>query len=342
MIVLGIESSCDESAIALVRDDKTILAETLLSHLSLNQKFGGVIPEATARSHLTALPPLLHQIMTETSLSFSDIDAVAATTGPGLIGGVLVGAMMGKGLALSVGKPFLAINHLEAHILTPRLVHPLPFPYLSLLVSGGHCQFVEVKDLGSYDVLGTTRDDALGEAFDKVGKMMGLAYPAGPEIEKLALEGDKHRFSFPTPLCQQKGCDFSFSGLKTAVRKIIEDLSLLTQKDKCDVAASFQQTVITVLHNRINNLLHHEKWRHTSRPSYFVLTGGVAANQAITHAIKAQLNNSGLTLYTVPPKLCTDNATMVGWAGIESLRKGRTSSLDFSPRPRWPLEEISS
>ena len=341
MIVLGIESSCDESAIALVRDDKTILGEQLLSHLTLNRKFGGVIPEVTARSHLTALPPLLQQIMAASALALPDIDAIAATAGPGLIGGVLVGAMMAKGLALSLGKPFLAINHLEAHILTPRLVHPLPFPYLSLLVSGGHCQFVEVKDLGAYEVLGTTRDDALGEAFDKVGKMMGLAYPAGPEIEKLALAGDKHRFLFPMPLCQQKSCDFSFSGLKTAVRKAIETLPPLTVQDKCDIAASFQQTVIRVLQNRIGHLLHHEKWQRSPRPSHFVLTGGVAANQAITHAIQAQLNNSGLTLYIVPPKLCTDNAAMVGWAGIEYMKKGRTSSFDFAPRPRWPLEEIS-
>jgi len=337
MYVLGIETSCDETAIGIVDQERRILANLRLSHLEAAIKYGGVIPELTARAHLQHLQPLLTQALGEANLTLQDLDAIAATAGPGLIGGVLVGTMMAKGLALSLGKPFLAINHIEAHLLTPRLEQDIPFPFLTLLISGGHCQIIYARALGDYEILGQTRDDALGESFDKVGKMMGIAYPAGPVLEQLAQKGDALRFPFPKPLYKAPGCDLSFSGLKTAVRQKIEALSPLAPQDQADIAASFQRTAALVLINRLENAL---EMLPSPLPPTCIVSGGVAANLFIREKLETFLGQRGMAFKAPSLALCTDNGAMVAWAGIEHLQAGNISSLDFAPRPRWPLTDL--
>jgi N6-L-threonylcarbamoyladenine synthase len=336
MIVLGIETSCDETAAALVDKTRAVRGSRLLSQVDAHRLYGGVVPEIAARAHLDHLDALIEGARADSGIGWDQVDAIAATCGPGLIGGVMVGAMTGKALALALNKPFLAINHLEAHALTPRLTDDVDFPYLLLLISGGHCQLLVVEGIGKYKRYGTTLDDAVGEAFDKCAKLLGLGFPGGPLLEKAAARGDPNRFTLPQPLLGKPGCDFSFSGIKTAVRMLAEANQPLDEQDKCDIAASFQRTVFDSLIDRAERGLVQfkadYKYAHT-----LVAAGGVAANQALRKKLESLAHKHKMRLAVPPPALCTDNAVMVAWAGIEKLRLGLTDGLDAVVRPRWPL-----
>ena len=340
MKILGIETSCDETAAAIVTDSKQILSHKIRTQLEEHKPYGGVVPEIAARAHMDVLNKLINGAMEEANIKeFSELDGIAVTAGPGLIGGVIVGVMMAKAIA-SVSKiPFIAVNHLEGHALTARLEEDVPFPYLLLLVSGGHCQFLSVENIGEYTQLGTTLDDALGEAFDKVAKMLGMDYPGGPLVEKAAKNGDATRLKLPRSLVGRKGCDFSFSGLKTAVRREIESLpSPLSEQDKNDLCASFQTCVGDILEDRLNHAI--AKYEQTQNGKRLVLAGGVAANQYIRARLEESCKKHGYTLFAPSIKLCTDNAAMIAWAGIERMQKGFISPLDFAPKARWPLEQL--
>ena len=340
--LLGIESSCDESAAAVLDGEGRVLAEAVLSQ-SEHALYGGVVPEIAARAHLAHLPRLVETVMAEAGLGFGELGAVAATAGPGLIGGLVVGATIAKGIALGRGIPFVAVNHLEAHALTARLPGLVPggapFPYLLLLVSGGHCQCVAVDGVGRYRQLGRTLDDAVGEAFDKVAKMLGLPWPGGPALEALAATGDRGRFPFPRPLLGRPGCDFSFSGLKTAVAQAVAryPAGALPLGEAADLAASFQAAVVSVLADRAAHAL-----ALMPEATMLVVAGGVAANRAIRSALEGVAGAAGVPLAAPPLRLCTDNAVMVAWAGIERLRLDLSSPLGAEPRPRWPLAELTS
>jgi N6-L-threonylcarbamoyladenine synthase len=336
MIVLGIETSCDETAVALVDDSRRILAHRLITQLDEHRLYGGVVPEIAARAHLDHLDSLVSKACADAGLPLSAIDGFAATCGPGLIGGVMVGAMMGKALSLGLGKPFLAINHLEAHALTARLTDDVPFPFLLLLISGGHCQLLAVEGVGKYKAYGSTIDDAVGEAFDKVGKLLGLGFPGGPAVEKAASSGNASRFKLPQPMMGKAGCDFSFSGLKTAVRQLAHEQKELSAADKCDIAASFQQVVAACLADRTAHAISLFEKDYGSGKT-LVVAGGVASNQALRKVLETTAKSRGMVLVAPPPALCTDNGAMVAWAGIEKLRLGLTDALDTAPRPRWPL-----
>ena len=345
MIVLGIETSCDETAAAVVDDARTIRANVVLSQLDEHRPHGGVVPEVAARAHLEHLDGLVRQAVDRAGIGFDAIDGIAATGGPGLIGGVIVGVMTAKALALALGKPFLAVNHLEAHALTARLTDDLAFPYLLLLVSGGHCQLVSVDGVGQYRRYGTTVDDAVGEAFDKVAKLIGLPYPGGPAVERAARDGDPRRFALPRPMKGRPGCDFSFSGLKTAVRHVVADLpgassdGPLPAKDRDDIAASFQAAVGETLEDRARRAMERFVLEHGA-PAPFVVSGGVASNKYLREVLARAAQREGFRFAAPPPALCTDNAAMIAWAGIERLRLGLSDALSFVPRPRWPLEEM--
>ena len=334
--VLGIESSCDETAAAILAPDGTILAESVLSQTEDHARFGGVVPELAARSHLAHLPGLVAGVMAKAGVTPGALGGVAATSGPGLIGGLIVGSGYGKGMAMAHGLPFVAVNHLEAHALTPRLPGLLPggaaFPYLLLLLSGGHCQCVAVEGLGRYRRLGTTLDDAVGEAFDKSAKLLGLPWPGGPHLERLAQGGDPARVPLPRPLFGRAGCDFSFSGLKTAVAQAVAK-----GHAHADIAASFQASVAAVVADRARHAL-----AMAPGITALVVSGGVAANSAIRIALTEVAEGAGLPLVAPPIRLCTDNAVMVAWAGIERLRAGLTDPWDHAPRPRWPLDELTA
>ena len=337
MLILGIETSCDETAAALVDDTRTIRADLVLSQTELHTPFGGIVPEIAARAHLEHLDGMIGRALKEAGVSVADLDGVAATGGPGLIGGVIVGVMTGKAIALAARKPFLAINHLEGHALSPRLSHDVAFPYLLLLVSGGHCQLLIVEGVGRYRRLGTTIDDAAGEAFDKTAKLLGLGYPGGPAVERAARSGDPARFAFPRPLKGRPGCDFSFAGLKTAVRQAAEAAGDLSPQLVADMAASFQQAVADSLADRTGRALEIFRQRHPEGTA-LVVAGGVAANTLLRERLTRLAAEHGLDFIAPPLKLCTDNAAMIAWAGVERLRLGLVDGLDFSPRPRWPLD----
>lgn len=339
MRILGIETSCDETAVAIVSDDRKVLAERVRSQLDEHAAFGGVVPEIAARAHLDVLDHLIKDTMDEAEIGFEDLDGVAATAGPGLIGGVLVGLMTGKAIACAAGLPLLAVNHLEAHALTARLTDDLAFPYLLLLVSGGHTQLLIVEDVGRYCLLGSTVDDALGECFDKAAMMMGMGFPGGPALEKAAAGGNGARFSLPRPMRGRPGCQFSFSGLKTAVKHTLQALppGPLAPLDRADVCASFQAAVADVLTDRITNAVALFAERHGMRPS-LVVAGGVAANQHIRQCLTGLALELDIGLITPPLGLCTDNGVMVAWAGIERLKRGLVDGLDVPARPRWPLD----
>lgn len=338
-IVLGIESSCDETAVSVVREDRVILSQALATQRDDHAPYGGVVPEIAARAHLAQIDRLYRNALKDAKISIHDVDAIAATAGPGLIGGVIVGLMLGKALAAAAGKPLIGVNHLEGHALTVRLTHDVQFPYFLLLISGGHCQQLVVKGVGDYVRLGTTRDDALGEAFDKCAKMLGLPYPGGPALEAAARRGDPKKYKFPTPMTGDGGCDFSFSGLKTAVRLVIEKEVAahggLNDTIVADVAANFQRAVLAVLNDRVGNAL--AIARRDYALTAVAVAGGVAANQAIGGSLKALAEVQGLPLVVAPPSLCTDNAAMIAWVGVERLKLGLTDSLDIEPRARWPL-----
>lgn len=340
-LVLGIESSCDETAIAIVREDRTVLAEALATQRNEHAPYGGVVPEIAARAHLAQIDRLYTTALRDANITLAQVDAVAATTGPGLIGGVIVGAMFGKSLAAAANKPFIAVNHLEGHALTVRLTHAVAFPYFLLLVSGGHCQMLVVHGVGQYERIGGTLDDALGEAFDKCAKMLGLGYPGGPAIENAARRGTA-RFALPRPMKGTDGYDFSFSGLKTAVRLLIEKETAahgLNDALIADIAASFQQAAIEVVQDRVAKALADVQTR--TPVTALTVAGGVAANAALSQGLKAIAASAGLPLYVAPPALCTDNAAMIAWAGMERLLLGRTDGLDTEPRARWPLTELA-
>ena len=341
MIVLGIESSCDETAAAVVDDARRLRANLVLSQFDEHRRFGGVVPEIAARSHLAHLDGLVAEALETAGLGFGDLDGIAATCGPGLIGGLMVGAVTGKAIAAVQNLPFVAVNHLEGHALTPRLTDDLPFPYLLLLVSGGHCQLLAVEGVGRYRRLGGTVDDAIGEAFDKTAKLLDLGYPGGPAVEAIAREGTPGRFRLPRPMVGRPGCDFSFSGLKTALRQIAETLDYpLSQRDKADLAAAFQTAVGEVLADRCRHGLARFQ-ELTGAEGPLVVAGGVAANQALRQRLESLAAEHGVRLAVPPPKLCTDNAAMIAWAGLERLRLGASDPLDTPARPRWPLDELT-
>lgn len=341
MKILAIETSCDETSVAIVNDRKEIIAHQLVTQMEEHQPYGGVVPEIASRSHIAHTDQMVQSVMQEAGLDYDDLDAIAATTGPGLIGGLIVGVMTAKAIAHVTGKPFIAVNHLEGHALTPRLTGETEFPFLLLLLSGGHCQILSVDGVGQYQLLGKTLDDALGEAFDKVAKMMGLAYPGGPIVEQLARHGNTERFELPEPLCKQKNCNFSFSGLKTAVRRVIESLPApLSEQDIKDVCASFQKTVGNILENRLTQAIGLYREQHPAA-NRLVLAGGVAANSYIRSRLEQHIDKEGFMLAVPPIKLCTDNAAMIGWAAIENFKLGRSHPLSTSPKARWPLMELS-
>ena len=329
-LILGLESSCDDSAVALVTDDRRILAQAVVGQNSAHQPYGGVVPEIAARAHVEILPGLITRVLDDAGMSVRDLDAVAATAGPGLIGGVMVALLAGKGLALAAGKPLIAVNHLEGHALSPRLADPdLEFPYLLLLVSGGHCQLLEVRGVGDYQRLATTIDDAAGEAFDKAAKLLGLGYPGGPAIEELAKKGDSTSVPLPRPLVGSGEPHFSFAGLKSAVQRAVASGDFRPE----NIAASFQQAVVDCLVDRTSLAL-----RNSNAPA-LVVAGGVAANQPIRSAL-AELAQQQGRAFSVPPQwLCTDNAAMIAWAGAERFAAGDCDSLDVPARARWPLDE---
>lgn len=340
MNILGIETSCDETAVSIVTDRKEILSNVVWSQLAKHREFGGVVPEVSARAHLSRIESLVEEALARAKISLEDLDGIAATCGPGLIGGVMIGAMMGKALASVLQKPFLAINHLMAHALTPRLFSEIPFPYLLLLVSGGHCQLLVARSPLDYDLLGSTLDDAVGEAFDKVGRMLGIDYPAGSTIERLAQKGNPRAYNFPKPLLNRKdSCDFSFSGLKTAARQLIEQFANSLDEKKNDICASFQYTVGEILKNRSQNALR-QCLGAEIHLNAFVMAGGVASNVYLYSQLESVSRDYVTSFKAPPPEYCVDNGAMVAWAGVELMGLGVSSSLDFSPRPRWPLTEL--
>ena len=330
-IVLGIESSCDETAAALVSGDRTIIAQRIASQDDAHRPYGGVVPEIAARAHVERLSPLIGEVLAEAGLGLGEVDAIAATAGPGLIGGVMVGLVTAKALAMASDKPLIAVNHLEGHALSPRLADAsLEFPYLLLLVSGGHCQLLVVEGVARYRRLATTIDDALGEAFDKSAKILGLGYPGGPALERLAASGNPLAVKLPRPLLGSAEPHFSFAGLKSAVMRAKHAGS----HADADIAAAFQQAAIDCVIDRTSRAL-----AAAGSVTALVTAGGVAANRAMRSALQALAADHGLPFIAPPPALCTDNAAMIAWAGIEHLRQGRSDPLDIAARPRWPLDE---
>ena len=329
-VVLGIESSCDETAAALVTGDRRILAQRIASQEAAHAPYGGVVPEIAARAHAERLAPLIEAVLADAGMTLADCDAVAATAGPGLIGGVMVGLVTAKALAMASDKPLIAINHLEGHALSARLADPaLEFPYALLLVSGGHCQILRVDGVGRYRRLATTIDDALGEAFDKTAKILGLGYPGGPAVEKLALGGDADAVPLPRPLVGSSEPHFSFAGLKSAVLRAAES----GVHAPADIAASFQQAAIDCILDRLALAL-----ERMPDVTDLVVAGGVAANRSIRAALQSFAAGRGVRFIAPPLELCTDNAAMIAWAGIERLRQGASDPLDIAARPRWPLD----
>lgn len=336
--ILGIETSCDETAAAIVDDGGSILSNIIHSQ-SEHNIYGGVVPEIASRAHIDNIEAVVKESLSKANTDINNIDAIAVTAGPGLIGGVIVGLMYAKGLAAASGKPLLCVNHLEGHALTCRLTDKVEFPYLLLLVSGGHCQFIICESLGKYKIIGLTLDDALGEAFDKTAKMLGLGYPGGPIVEKMAREGDAERFKFKVPLKGQKDCNFSFSGLKTAVLREVETLGKnITEQDKKDICTSFQNVATQTILERLENAIDIYLQKHSARN--FVISGGVAANKYIGEKIKNMLAAKDFKFFAPPLKLCTDNAAMIAWAGAERFKLGMKNDLDFVPRARWSLENL--
>lgn len=342
MNILAIETSCDETAVAIVSDKKEILSNLVFSQIKEHTPYGGVVPEIAARTHMDKLESLIYQALKGAKFKdFSSIDAIGVTAGPGLIGGLIVGVMVAKSIAFTAEKPIIAVNHLEGHALTPRLTHQLDFPYLLMLTSGGHCQIVVVKDVGNYKILGQTIDDAVGETFDKVAKALNLGYPGGPAVEALAKQGDATKYDFPRPLFNRPNCDFSFSGLKTAIRYCIDKLVASNQleQEKANICASFQRCVSDILVNRLENAL---KIVQKDYPDIkeIILSGGVAANQVIRNNLQEFSQKNNVQFISPPSYLCTDNAAMIAWAALENFKKGRKDNINFAPKARWPLESL--
>ena len=343
--ILGIETSCDETAASVVvrhADGRgEIVSDVVLSQLEEHSAYGGVVPEIAARAHVEALDTLIEEALAKAGVTLGQVDAIAATSGPGLIGGLIVGLMTGKAIAKAAGKPLYAINHLEGHALTARLTDGLSFPYLMLLVSGGHTQLILVRGVGQYERWGTTIDDALGEAFDKTAKLLGLPYPGGPAVEKAAKNGNPDRFPLPRPMVGEARLDFSFSGLKTAVRQAATAIAPLTDQDIADICASFQKAVSRTLQDRIGRGLQRftETFPSVEGGPALVVAGGVAANQELRGTLQALCDKHRFRFVAPPLSLCTDNAAMIAWAGLERMAQGmEPDSLDTQPRSRWPLD----
>lgn len=350
ILCLGIESSCDETSAAIVDSDRNILSHIIYSQIPEHQKYGGVVPELAARAHILAIDEVIKQTLEKAGKTINDIDVIAATAGPGLIGGVLVGWMAATGLAQSTNKPLVAVNHLEGHALVPRLhasiangedgVNSVEFPYLLMLASGGHCQILLVRGVGQYELIGQTLDDSAGEAFDKIAKMLGLGYPGGPVVDKRASLGNPKAFNFPRPLCDKPGCDFSFSGIKTAARTFLEKVSAPYSDEFInDFCASFQAAVVDCIVNRLNNAMHDERVI-SAAPKTLVVAGGVAKNSAIRASMEKLAAEKNMQFAAPPMNLCTDNGAMIAWAGLENYRLGKIVKEPVAPRPRWPLTEL--
>ena len=344
MLILGIESSCDETAASIVSDEKHILSNIISSQIKNHERFGGVVPEIAARAHMDNIETIIDMALADANVTLDDIDGVAATCGPGLVGGVIVGMMAGKTIAAVKDKPFIGVNHLEGHILSPRLTDDVQFPYLVLLVSGAHTQILIAHGLGQYELLGTTLDDAVGECFDKVGRMLGLPFPGGKYVAELAMQCKDRalaakKFPLPRPLKGRAGCDFSFSGLKTAVLKYVDGLNDL---DKIDLAASMEDAVADVMVDRVSHAIDIFKDKYDNVDNIHIVSGGgVAANLTIKARLIDLTATHGM-IFTAPPAiLCTDNGAMIAWVGIERLRAGKTSDLAIKAKPRWPLEDVA-
>jgi N6-L-threonylcarbamoyladenine synthase len=344
MIVLGIETTCDETAAAVVERDAEgqgrILSNVVWSQISEHAAFGGVVPEIAARAHVEVLDSIIAKAMSEAQVPFSALDGIAAAAGPGLIGGVIVGLTMAKAIAFVHGKPLIAVNHLEAHALTARLTDATAFPYCLFLASGGHTQILGVRGIGDYLRIGGTVDDAIGEAFDKTAKLLGLGYPGGPLVEKEAARGDAERFSLPRPMSGRNDANFSLSGLKTALRLEAAKIAPLSDDDVADLCASFQQAIGEVVMDRLRNGLRIFR-EQIGVPTALVCAGGVAANQAIRKVLHRVAFEIGISLVAPPPVLCTDNGAMIAWAGAERLALGLIDPLEVAPRARWPLNEVT-
>ena len=352
VLCLGIESSCDETSAAIVDSDKNILSHVIYSQIPEHQKYGGVVPELAARAHILAIDEVIAQTLQKAGKIIDDIDVIAATAGPGLIGGVLVGWMSATGVAQSTGKPLVAVNHLEGHALVPRLCATMAdgtnenvqieFPYLLMLASGGHCQILLVHGVGKYELIGQTLDDSAGEAFDKVAKMLDLGYPGGPVVDNRAKQGNSKAFKFPRPLCDKSGCDFSFSGIKTAARTFLERAEQpLSDEYINDFCASFQASVVDCIIDRLGNAMRDERVRRAN-PKSLVVAGGVAKNSAIRSAMEKLAKENGMIFAAPPMNLCTDNGAMIAWAGLENYAVGNVVKEPVAPRPRWPLTELKN
>lgn len=342
LTLIGIESSCDDTAAAVVRAPvgamPQILSSEVLGQTALHEAFGGVVPEIAARAHAERLDGVVEAALARAGLGLDGIDAIAVTAGPGLIGGVLSGVMLARGLAAARGLPLVPVNHLAGHALTPRLTDGIGFPYLMLLVSGGHCQFLLVRGPDSFQRLGGTIDDAPGEAFDKTAKLLGLPQPGGPAVEAEAAMGDPGRFAFPRPLLDRAGCDMSFSGLKTALLRardaLVAEAGGITVQDRRDLCAGFQAAVAEVLAKKTSRAME----MAGSGPSALAVAGGVAANQTVRAGLEDVAAKANVPFLAPPLRLCTDNAAMIAWAGIEQLRAGLSPTTEFMARPRWPLD----
>ena len=341
-LVLGIESSCDETSVSIVREisknDQEILSNVVNSQIKIHEKFGGVIPEMAARSHSMVIDKLIKVALKKANIKLDQIDAVAATAGPGLLGGLIVGVIAAKTLASVLNKPFIAINHLEGHALSAKLEYEIEYPYLLLLVSGGHTEFTIIRGFNNYKRIGTTLDDALGEAFDKSARVLGFKYPGGPEIEKHAKNGDENKYQFPKPIINQSNCHFSFSGLKTSVAQKVAANKNINQKFKNDIAASFQKTICDILEVKTKYAIKEFTKIYPDTKISIVVAGGVAANQKIKKIFNKIGEKNNYNIFFPSLYLCTDNAAMIAYAGLERIRRGKTSSLTFKPKPRWPLD----
>ena len=342
LTVLGIETSCDETAIAVVRGNGEILAHKIWSQIDTHAEYGGVVPEVSARAHADRIEDLIHSTISQANITLDDLDGIAATAGPGLIGGVIVGVMAAKSIASALNKPFLAVNHLAGHALTARLTDQVAFPYLLLLTSGGHCQLVYASDHDQFELLGTTIDDAVGEAFDKTAKLLSLPYPGGPAVEKAALKGDENRFDLPVPMRGHKSLDFSFSGLKTAVRQAATNIQPLKDQDVSDICAGFQKSVTATLRDRISRALksYSERQDLPKEPA-LVVAGGVAANKKIQQLLHTLCEEHGVKFVAPPHHLCTDNAAMIAGAGYYRYCAGQRDELDIDALPNWPVSELA-
>ncbi len=349
-LCLGIESSCDETSAAIVDSDRNILSHIIYSQIPEHQKYGGVVPELAARAHILAIDEVIKRTLIEAGKTIDDLDVIAATAGPGLIGGVLIGWMAATGIAQATGKPLVAVNHLEGHALVPRLhaaaangmdgVTSVEFPYLLMLASGGHCQILLVRGVGQYEMIGQTLDDSAGEAFDKIAKMLGLGYPGGPVVDRRAAQGNPKAFDFPRPLCDKPGCDFSFSGIKTAARTFLSQVEPPYSDELInDFCASFQAAVVDCIINRLNNAFNDARVID-SAPKTLVVAGGVAKNSAVRSAMENLAKKHNVIFAAPPMNLCTDNGAMIAWAGLENYRLGKIVKEPVAPRPRWPLTEL--